>query len=111
MIDDTGTAGTQRPNTASRRREPTHADIMDRLDRGDKRFDDIEAILKDLKASQAEQAKTMLKLSEVQDAWVAVKGTGNFIIWWGKIMAAGAVIVASLLSIVKYQLWRVLGGQ
>lgn len=100
----------------------THEDILARLASGDGKFDAIAAELAALRqehgafrSSQetmavalAANTEAVTKLAEVQEAWVAVKGTGNFIIWWGKVAAGATVILASLLSIIKFELWRAL---
>lgn len=81
----------------------THEDIANRLDRGDDKFHAIE---RRLSAIEEKQDRT----NEILEAWVAVKGTGNFIIWWGKVMAGGVVILTGLLAIAKFKLLGIFGG-
>lgn len=60
--------------------------------------------------AQERQAEMVQKLAEIQDAWVAVKGTGNFIIWWGKVVSGLLLGLASMLALIKFQLLSVLSG-
>lgn len=102
----------------------SHEDIADRLDRGDTKFAAIEVALGQIREEQqairseqqraadeqARAADEQKKIREIVEAWVAVKGAGNFIIWWGKVVAGATVILATLLAMAKFKLWTVLGG-
>lgn len=81
----------------------SHEDIAERLDRGHIKFGFIEARLA---AIEEKQDRT----NEMLEAWVAVKGTGGFIIWAGKVVGGWMVIAAATLSILKFKLWTIFGG-
>lgn len=88
----------------NRARNPvSHEDLADRLDRGDDKFAAIE---QRLQAIEEKQDRT----NELLEAWVAVKGTGSFIIWLGKVFGGWAVILTALAAATKFRLWTAFGG-
>ena len=77
---------------------PSHADIADRIEQGNRKFVEIEKALKNIAEKlepigqmQADIAAT----KEIVEAWGAVKSFGKFLKWVGSISAAiSAIIVA-----------------
>lgn len=97
---------------AGDRKDITHEDIMARLERGDERFREIAKLLEELPEMRSDlKANTaaIKRMAEIQDAWITIKGTGNSIIWLGKVLGGLLVILASLGAIVKFQLWAIIG--
>lgn len=81
----------------------SHADLAKRLDRGDNKFDQMDARFDEIEDK-------LDRMNELLDAWVAVKGTGNFLIWWGKVVSGVMVILAASLAILKFKLLSLFGG-
>jgi hypothetical protein len=88
----------------------THADIANRLDRGDGKFVAIEARLGAIEAAQAQSLEQQERTNELLEAWIAMKGLGNFIIWWGKVFGGLIVIGTAILTVLKLKLLTVLGA-
>ena len=92
-------------------RQPvSHEDIADRLDRGDGKFVLIEARLSAIEQAQTLSLEEQKRTREILEAWVAAKGAGEFIIWAGKVLGGWMVIIAALLSILKFKLWTIFEG-
>ena len=82
---------------------PTHLQIMERLDRGNERFERIEQdnaellkIVREMQATLTNQTSEIAKMREIVEAWGAVKTAGRFIKWLGGIIAALAAIYAAI---------------
>ena len=90
--------------------QPTHAEIMTRLDRGNDRFARIEEsqseMLTEVREMRhqfeaamrqlEEQTREIAKTREIVEAWGAVKTAGRFIKWLGGIIAALGAIYAAV---------------
>jgi hypothetical protein len=101
-------------------RQPTHAEITDKMDRdaaviegrfarGEERFRTIEdkldqlldavACIPDIQSDLAEVKKDAATTKEIVEAWAAVKTVGKFLKWFAGIIAAvSAIIVAAKIS-------------
>lgn len=87
------------------RAEPTHADIQDRLEKGQLRFEKVETKLDELIGHVAALAKQVEPISsdiaeikEVVGAWKALGVFGRFAKWAGGI-ATGMVGIWALLKV------------
>lgn len=79
--------------------EPTHADILRRLDAGNQRFAEMEDTLKSISASLAclpAMESEIAKTREIVEAWGVVKGVGKGIKWFAGIVLAVTAIIVSI---------------
>lgn len=81
--------------------EPTHADILARLDAGNRRFSDLEEAIKQIGISVGCLPAMQKDISETRDiveAWQAAKAMGKFVKWAAGIVIAFTAIIVAVKS-------------